>query len=121
MAIFSYVLKWIKGIGFVFILFLFLYVLTSIIYYSSDAKEKDEYIEKYNVEEIEITYLINREYIQIEVELKEDVSNECLVAYVFTYYDKYGKEVYMYVRDNNLLVSVTKNEIGLIKEKNNYF
>lgn len=115
MTIFYYLLKVIKGIGFVFILVIGSYVLTSLVYYSKENKEELNYIEPYNIDIIEIENIKNTKYIQIDMNIKESKSDEFLIAYALTYYDGYQKEVYLYIREGNIMVVVGEEGCGVIK------
>ena len=117
MAIFSFVVKWMKGIGFVFILFVSSYLLTSITFYSKGNKEEQYEIEPYYINGVEIDNLVNQKYIQIDVRLKEDLSNEILVAYAYSYFDEYEKEVHIYIIEEEKIVVINKNEKGIVKKE----
>ena len=115
MTIFYYLLKIIKGIGFIFILIGGSYVCTSLIYYSRDEKQELNYIELYDTENIEVENIRNSKYIQIDMRINGSYIDDYLIAYALTYYDNYKKETYLYIDKENIMVVVGEGGIGVIK------
>lgn len=115
MAFFKMMLRIIKGIGFVIILFFISYLITVLIYYSNDKKEKYNEIEILNDKDINITNIYNKEYIQIEIN-DNGVEEEKVIAYALTYFDKYNKEVYLYDLTNLKILIIGKNEEIIIQK-----
>lgn len=117
MTIFIYILKIIKGIGFIFILFVVSFLLTSVNYYSKEQKtdnyQEIEIIKNNNFKVLEAK---ENENVIIELRIVNDVKNEYLIAYCMGYEDIYNKEVNIYVVEENIIVKVEQGRAVLLKK-----
>lgn len=120
MTFFVKLIKIFKSIGFVFVLFVVSYVLTSLVYYSNVERiSKREEIEIIECEHIEIINVEDVGYINIDINKGENISNEALVAYAFSYYDLKGKEVYIYIYEEETILAVGKNNFAIFEKSRN--
>ena len=112
MTFFVKLYKIIKIIGFIVLLAMGSYILTSVVYYSLNKEKETKYpINIIENEYIEVIDIENKEVITLEVELKEETKKEYLIAYSLTYFDIYNKEVHLFVINKKFIVSIGTNEI----------
>ena len=112
MTFFVKLYKIIKILGFIILLFMGSYLITSVVYYSLNKEKETTYpINIIEDECIKIIDIKNKEQITLEVELKEETKKEYLIAYSLTYFDIYNKEVHLFVINKNFIVSIGTNEI----------
>jgi len=117
MTFFVKLYKIIKIIGFIVLLVMGSYILTSVVYYSLNKEKEIKYpISIIENEYIEVIDIENKEVIILEVELKEETKKEYLIAYSLTYFDIYNKEVHLFVINKNFIVSIGTNEIITFSE-----
>ena len=115
MTIFNFIYKLFKVLGAIVILIVFSYLITSITYYSLDREIKEEYpIHIMHNEKINCIDIYNKEYISINIEIEGEYSEEYLVAYAYSYFVSYQKEIYLYLIDENKIVCVGKNEVAKV-------
>lgn len=112
MTFFVKLYKIIKILGFIILLFVGSYLITSVVYYSLNKEKETTYpINIIEDECIKVIDIKNKEHITLEVELKEETKKEYLIAYSLTYFDIYNKEVHLFVINKNFIVSIGTNEI----------
>lgn len=115
MAIFNFLYKLFRTLGFLVLLFVFSYVITSVTYYSIKTDStNEETILNIHSDKLHCIDIYNKEYIAINVKTKKEVTNEYMVAYAFSYFEMYDKEVHIYVVDKDYIVIVGKEERGVV-------
>ena len=113
MAIFKWLLKLGKAIGFCVVLASFSYFVTIVSFYSTSNEEyKVKEIEKIGTRGIECIIAYDVEYISININVTEEVSTEYLLAYAYTYYDIYNKEIHLYINEENKIITIGTNGIS---------
>ena len=147
MTIFIRLLKIMKTIGFIVVLFFISYLMTSVAYYSRNHSEDKAYsielIDDKNIYYIKIDnnklnllgYINNsnninsyidrlnksneqkgNEYIVLDIETTNIVTDEYLIAYCLSYSDKYNKEIHLNVVDKEIMINTQKNTIFILKK-----
>ena len=117
MTIFIRLLKIMKTIGFIVVLFFISYLMTSVAYYSRNHSEDRAYsIELIDDKNIKVIEQKGNEYIVLDIETTNIVTDEYLIAYCLSYSDKYNKEIHLNVVDKEIMINTQKNTIFILKK-----
>lgn len=117
MTIFIRLLKIMKTIGFIVVLFFISYLMTSVAYYSRNHSEDKAYsIELIDDKNIKVIEQKGNEYIVLDIETTNIVTDEYLIAYCLSYSDKYNKEIHLNVVDKEIMINTQKNTIFILKK-----
>ena len=118
MAIFKFLFKFFKMSGFVVVMVLISYVVTSITYYSLKKENKvEDPIEIIHTEYFECINIYNKENISLNIKLKKECEEKDLVTYAYAYFDLYQEEIYLYVLEENKIVCISKYQEAIILKK----
>ena len=94
MTIFIRLLKIMKTIGFIVVLFFISYLMTSVAYYSRNHSEDRAY----------------------SIELIDDKNIKVIEQKGNEYIDKYNKEIHLNVVDKEIMINTQKNTIFILKK-----
>ena len=117
MAFFIGLVNVIKKISLIIILIGISYVVTVFGYYSLGDKELKEGVVIIENEYIEILDTSNGDYINIDIKPRENVTKEYLVAYAYSYFDKYNKEIYLFVYDQEMILGIGRNNLAIFEKR----
>ncbi|MGN1295578.1 MAG: hypothetical protein ACI4U5_04150 [Bacilli bacterium] len=116
----TFFVKFFKTIFIYFILLCTAILITSFVYYRHKVENKieEKEIEILQKEEVKFFYAYQRSYLHINVSFFDKKKSSYLIAYTFTYFDKYKEKIELLDVDNGIIVVVDQG-IGYITYSSN--